>query len=371
MTNASDATNFSRDRTYVVSPVVNPGRTVTFRFAAPNAGEVQLHGLSSSARGKFIDPPKLMSQTDEGIWDITVGPVAPDLYRYNFVVDGAAVNDPNNPEVSQNERTLGNFVDVPPGLGEPPVIHDIRDVRHGNVTMRWYRSETLGVTRRMLVYTPPGYDSDSGKKYPVLYLLHGTGGSELNWTVEGRANFILDNLIAEGAAEPMLVVMPYGRAFPQISRESGSIGFRENIELFEQDLLSNIIPEIESNYRVLGDRENRAIAGLSGGGGQSLALGLGNLSTFGWVAGFSAAIRESEFDDVYGDGLADSPYLNLLWVGCGDLDHLYDVNRALLAWLDQKGVDHVAHLTGGGHDFQNWRPYLHDVAQRLFKTAAE
>lgn len=367
MATISDPTNYSRNRTYVVSPVVHPDRTVTFRIAAPNASEAQLHGLSSSARGEFIDPPIPMSINGDGVWEITVGPVAPNIYRYNFLIDGAAVNDPNNPEVSQNERTLGNFVDVP---GDTPAIYDVRDIPHGTVTMRWYRSGALGVTRRMLVYTPPGYETDGGGNYPVLYLLHGTGGSESNWLVEGRANFILDNLIAEGAAAPMLVVMPYGRAYPLISRESGSIGFPENIKLFEKDLLAEVLPEIESSYRVRADRDNRAIAGLSGGGGQSLAVGLGNLDRFGWVAGFSSAIRESEFDGVYGAGLESSAAPNLLWIGCGDLDHLYDVNRSLVRWLGDRDVEHVAHLTGGGHDFQNWRPYLHDVAQRLFRPAA-
>jgi len=362
-----DPTNFSRDRTYLVSPVVNADRTVTFRFAAPKADEVQLHGLSPSARGTFIDPPKPMSRNADGVWEIAVGPVAPDIYRYNFVVDGAAVNDHNNPTVSQSERTLGNFVEVP---GEGPAIYDVTEVPHGDVTMRWYRSESLNTTRRMFVYTPPGYHSNANTQYPVLYLLHGTGGSESNWINEGRANFILDNLIAAGAAVPMLVVMPYGRAYPKIGRESGSIGFRENIELFERDLFDNVIPRIESDYRVLTDGDHRAIAGLSGGGGQSLAIGLGNLDKFGSVAGFSAAIRESEFDDVYGAGLDQSPTPRLLWIGCGDLDHLYDVNRSLLNWLEKRDVAHIAHLNGGGHDFQNWRPYLHEVAQRLFKTTA-
>ncbi len=311
MANVSDPTNFSRNRTYVVSPVINEDRTVTFRFAAPEAGEVQLHGLSSSARGEFLELPKPMVRRDDGVWEITVGPVAPNIYRYNFLVDGAAVNDPNNSQVSQNERTLGNLVEIP---GDAPAIYAMDDVSHGNVTMRWYRSSTLGVTRRMLVYTPPGYEASGDQQFPVLYLLHGTGGSEANWTNEGRVNFILDNLIACDAATPMLVVMPYGRAYPKISRESGSIGFRENIELFERDLLSSVIPEVEANYRVLIDRQSRAIAGLSGGGGQSLAIGLGNLEMFGSIAGFSAAIRESEFEDVYGAGLADSPAPNLLWV---------------------------------------------------------
>ena len=364
MATISDPTNFSRNRTYVVSPVVNEDRTATFRFAAPNAREVHFHGLSSSARGEFIDPPKSMSKNNEGVWEITIGPVKPNIYRYNFIVDGAAVNDPNNPEVSQNERTLGNFVEVP---GDVPAIYELDDVPHGSVTMRWYQSSAQAVSRRMYVYTPPEYETSGDQHYPVLYLLHGTGGSEANWTNEGRANFILDNLIACDAAVPMLVVMPYGRAYPQISRESGSIGFRENVELFENELLTDVVPEVESNYRVLSDRNNRAIAGLSGGGGQSLAIGLSNLDKFGWIAGFSSAIRESEFESVYGGGLANAPSPNMLWIGCGDLDHLYDVNRALLAWMDQRGVDHIAHLTGGGHDFQNWRRYLHDVAMRLFK----
>lgn len=367
MSTVKDPTNFSRDRTYVISPVVNKDRSVTFRFASPKARDVQLHGLSSSARGVFIDPPKPMFQDKHGVWEITVGPVEPNIYRYNFLVDGAAVNDPNNSEVSQNERTLGNFVEVP---GNETAFYEIADVPHGTISMHWYPSEALGVTRRMLVYTPPGYDVRSDLQYPVLYLLHGTGGSETNWINEGRANFILDNLIADDAAVPMLIVMPYGRAYPHISRESGSIGFRKNIELFEKDLLFDLIPEIESRYPVLKDRRNRAIAGLSGGGGQSLAIGLGNPDKFGWVAGFSSAIRESDFDDVYGAGIDGSSPLEFLWVGCGNLDHLYDVNRSFLSWLEKQNVPHIAHLTDGGHDFQNWRPYLHLIAQSLFKASS-
>ena len=193
------------------------------------------------------------------------------------------------------------------------MFYEICNVPHGVVHSHLYRADSLSQTRRVHVYTPPGYETSGDQQFPVLYLLHGTGGSEANWTNEGRANFILDNLIACDAAVPMLVVMPYGRAYPQISRESGSIGFRENIELFEQDLLKDVIPEIESNYRVLLDRDNRAIAGLSGGGGQSLAIGLGNLDTFGWIAGFSSAIRESDFECVYGRGLTDAPSPDLLW----------------------------------------------------------
>lgn len=356
MTTATHPTHRSRHRTYVVSPLINGDRSVTFRCLAPQARAVLL-------KAGFLTEPAPLKPSDDGVWHLTVGPLEPDLYRYSFEIDGVETIDPNNPAVKLNERPSESLIEIGP---ERPTYYSIQDVPHGAVSMRWYRSSTLGVTRRMLVYTPPGYEADPTRSYPVLYLLHGTSGTEDAWINEGRANFILDNLIAGGKARPMVIVMPYGRAYPRISRESGSLGYPENVALFQQELLDDILPYIEQHFRVSTDREQRAIAGLSGGGGQSLAIGFNNLELFAWIGAFSSAIREDEFEQTYGPGLAqvkdDPTRLKLLWVGCGDQDHLYDVNLNLIAWLQARKIDFTTHLSGGGHTFHNWRPYLHQLS---------
>lgn len=361
MTTSNHPTHRSRNRTYVVSPAINSDQTVTFRCLAPKAREVMLNA-------GFLTEPAPLEPGRDGIWHITVGPLAPDIYSYSFEIDGFKTIDPNNLAVRINERPTASLIEIEP---DTPTYYSIQDVPHGAVSMRWYRSSTLGVTRRMLVYTPPGYDADQTQVYPVLYLLHGTSETEDVWISEGRANFILDNLIASGQARPMVIVTPYGRAYPRIGRESGSLGYPENVAAFQQDLLNDILPYIEQHFRVSTHREERAIAGLSGGGGQSLSIGFNNLELFAWIGAFSSAIREAEFEQTYSPGLAeiehDPARLKLLWVACGDQDHLYEANLNFIAWLQARKIDFTTHLTGGGHTFHNWRPYLHQIAQLLFQ----
>ncbi len=361
MTTSDHPTHSSRNRTFVISPVINSDRTVIFRCLAPQAREVLLQGSK-------LPKPLPMERGSDGVWQIAIGPVEPDVYRYNFRVDGVEMIDPNNPAVKPNERPTESLIEIP---ADGPVYYSIQDVPHGSVSTRWYHSSTLDVTRKMLVYTPPDYDAARRRSFPVLYLLHGTSGTEEAWVAEGRANFIIDNLIAAGHAVPMVVVMPYGRAYPRITRESGSLGYLENIRLFELDLLKDIMPYIEQNFRVASDRERRAIAGLSGGGGQSLAIGFNQLELFAWIGAFSSAVRETEFEENYGPGLTEIEQnpdrLRLLWIGCGSQDHLYQTNLNLISWLEDKKIDFTSHLTGGGHTFHNWRPYLYQFAQLLFQ----
>jgi enterochelin esterase-like enzyme len=353
-------THRSRNRHYVLSPQVHADRTVTFCCQAPNAQEVGIH------IGRVTEGAPLVKD-ESGNWQITLGPLEPDLYEYSFVVDGMRISDPNNPWGKPSERPGTSVFEVPARQSSP---HHVQDIPHGAVSMHWYWSESLGVLRRMLVYTPPGYEREPERTYPVLYLLHGTGDTEETWVCVGRANFILDALIDAGKASPMIVVMPYGRAYPATSRESGSLGYVENMERFQRDLLGSILPYVGTHFRTQATREGRAIAGLSGGGGETLYVGLNNLDRFAWICGFSSAIRESEFERNYGAPLADArnvnQRLNLLWLGCGSEDHLYQVNLNLIDWLKSKGIDHVAHLTEGGHDYHNWRAYLAEIAQKLF-----
>jgi enterochelin esterase family protein len=355
-----DPTHRSRDRKYAISPQVHADRTATFRYQAPKAQEV---GIRLGRVTEYAP----MTRDGAGIWHITLGPFESDIYEYRFIVDDIPVADPNNPWAKPSERPNTSIVDIP---ADRPSLFDAQNIPHGSVSMRWYWSEPLGVLRRMLVYTPPDYDFEPNRAYPVLYLLHGTSDTEETWVSAGRANFILDALINAGKARPMIVVMPYGRAYPATSREAGSLGYVENMVRFQRDLLGLIIPHVETHFRAHKSREGRAIAGLSGGGGETLYIGLNNVDKFAWICGFSSAIRENEFEQNYGPPLADARSVNeklsLLWLGCGSEDHLYQVNLRLLDWLKAKGINHVAHLTTGGHDYHNWRSYLVEIAQQLF-----
>jgi enterochelin esterase family protein len=308
-----------------------------------------------------------MTVDEAGVWRTTLGPLEPNIYEYRFLVDGIPISDPNNTWAKPSERPNTSLFVIP---ADRPALYEAQNIPHGSVSTRWYWSDALGVLRRILVYTPPDYDRVPDHTYPVLYLLHGTSDTEETWSCAGRAHFILDALIDAGKARPMLVVMPYGRAYPATSREAGSLGYIENMKRFQKDLLELIIPYVETHFRTDRSREGRAIAGLSGGGGETLYIGLNNVDRFAWICGFSSAIREREFEQNYGVPLADAHSANeslrLLWVGCGSDDHLYQVNLRLLDWLEARGIDHVAHLTGGGHDYHNWRSYLAEIAQKLF-----
>ena len=343
-----------------ISAEVQKDRTVTFRFMAPNAKEVKLST-------QFIDGQQNMSKDDKGIWSITLGPVEPDIYPYCFIVDGIQVADPKNSWIFPNEGFQNSLIEIPADTAQ---IYTVQNVPHGTVSYRYYYSDELG-TRTLLIYTPPGYEKSLNENYPVFFLLHGTTDTEETWTRVGRANIILDNLIAQGKAKPMIVVMPYGRAFPVISKESGSLRNWENLQEFQKDFKNCILPFVEKNYRVRTDREGRAIAGFSGGGGTSLYIGLGNPDLFAYVCGYAPGMRREEFDRNNAIPFANPELTNsrlkLFWLGCGQEDGLFGVFQEYLQVLDQKNIRHQAFITTGGHTWMNCRKFLTETAPLLFR----
>jgi len=337
----------------LVSPEVHSDRQVTFRVKAPKASSV-------SVEVQFAQGPQAMTKGEDGVWSVTLGPAEPDIYEYSFVVDGLQVSDPANSWLKFWGGAAKNLVEVP---GEKPMFFEEQDVPHGTVHIHKYRSKSLGVTRGLYVYTPPGYETSKNTKYPVLYLLHGMGDTEDTWTVVGRANVIADNLIAQGKAQPMVIVMPYGHT-PSAPPDMRSIG---RYEAFEKDLIEDAIPYVQKSYRVSADRKDRAIAGLSMGGGQSLTVGLGNLDLFGWVGAYSSAIpRPENLDGLLAEPKLINKQLNLLWIGCGRSDFLFDANQKFIERLKAENIKHVAHISDGGHEWRVWRRYLNEFVPLLF-----
>ena len=334
----------------VRSPELLGDGRVTFRLAAPNATDVRLNG-------DFLRAPQPLTKDEKGIWSVTVGPVAPEIYSYALGVNG----------VTATRGTL----EVP---GAGPMFYDLRPVAHGGVDQRWYTSKTTGLVRRVFVYTPPNYNRSSDR-YPVLYLLHGAGGDESGWTTNGRANLILDNLIADGKLKPLVVVMPYGYAYPETSPlAAGPEAMKRQRDHFTRDLIDDLIPYVQANYRVHATRERRAIAGLSLGGGQALGIGLSHQELFSRVAAFSPAIGAVtspqagglDFKPLIADTKKVNERLPLLWVGCGTDDTLFKSNQDFAAMLEASGVKHTFRATDGAHTWQVWRRYLNEVAPQLF-----
>ncbi|KPK45339.1 MAG: hypothetical protein AMJ65_00005, partial [Phycisphaerae bacterium SG8_4] len=275
------------------------------------------------------------------------------------------VVDPANSWLKVWLRTAQNLVEVP---GERPMYFQEQQVPHGTVHRHRYHSKSLGVTRGLYVYTPPGYETNGRARYPVLYLFHGFGDDESAWTVVGRANVIVDNLLAQNKARPLIIVMPYGHT-PSAPPETRSIG---RYEAFEKDIVQDVIGFVEKSYRADAGRKNRAVAGLSMGGGQSLTVGLGNLETFGWVGAFSSAIPRGErFEELLTEPKSISDRLNLLWIGCGRKDFLFEANQKFLERLKADGIEHVAHITDGAHEWRIWRRYLNEFVPLLFKETNE
>ncbi|HEY3393909.1 MAG TPA: alpha/beta hydrolase-fold protein [Lacipirellulaceae bacterium] len=257
--------------------------------------------------------------------------------------------------------------DDKPAFDDPPagfnVVRD--DIPHGNLEMIEYDSRTVGTRRKMNVYTPPGYSAD--QKYPVLYLLHGIGGDETEWQRLCKPGVILDNLIAEGKAVPMIIVMPNGRAQKNDRAEGNVFESAPAFEKFEADLLEDVIPAIESRYSAFADREHRALAGLSMGGGQALNFGLVNLDTFAWVGGFSSAPNTKPSAELVPDPAAVREKLKLLWLSCGNQDGLIRISQRLHAHLKEHDVPHVWHVDAHGHDPTEWSNNLYLFAQRIFQ----
>jgi enterochelin esterase family protein len=315
-----------------------------------------------------------MSKDAEGVWTIITAPLPPEIWSYNFRVQGVDVTDPSNPAIKPTPpgQAMSSFVEVP---GDRPAFYDAKAVPHGDVRMRLYESKAMGVTRWLWIYTPPGYDR-SNRRYPVLYLLHGNGEAQNGWVMNGRANIILDNGIAEGKVEPMVVVMPQGHALQaagigplvRLTGETSMFSPR-----FPADLLEDVIPFVEQTYRVRGDAAHRAIAGLSMGGGQALAIGLSNPQRFQYVLGYSAAVG-GQFLDM-GETVASlqrttkgaDGAFRLVWVGCGRQDFLFKSNKAFVDVLQGAGVKVTYHETDGSHVWSVWRHYLHETLPLLFR----
>ncbi len=341
-----------------VSPDVQADNHVTFRLRAPDASSVALHGEWTASAIE-------MTKDGAGIWSVTVGPLPTEVYAYSFTVDGVGIADPQNSMVKLAARGAAQSLVAIAGV--PPRLHDARDVPHGTVQENWYYSKALNhELRHFFVYTPPGYDARSESGYPVLVLLHGAGNSETNWQSIGRANFIADNLLAEKQTKPMLLVMPFGHAVPQNGPDQA-----RNNELFEQDLLTGIMPTLESQYRVAQGPRNHAVAGLSMGGMQALAIGLHNPDRFAWIGVFSP-IMEPEIETRYAAQLAQADALNkklaLLWIGCGTEDNLFRGAKALDTTLTTHGVRHEFHPSEGGrHSWVLWREYLERMLPTLFR----
>jgi enterochelin esterase family protein len=350
----------------VVSPEVHSDNRVTFRFRAPNAKEILL-----SLEGAQKD--LALQRGDQGVWSVTTEPLAPDFYGYTFVADGVHLVDPSNSLLKPNLLGNSSEVHVP---GPPSLPWEIGDVPHGVVHHHFYKSSVVADQRDFYVYTPPGYDARGEQTYPVLYLLHGFSDDASGWTAVGRANIILDNLIAQGKAKPMLVVMPLGYGAPEILH-LGFGAFRNtelrdrNFAKFTEALLGEVLPFVEAAYLVNKDRNSRAIAGLSMGGSESLLTGLNNVDKFAWIGAFSSGGLPEEFDKDFPNlpnlNAKANQQLKLLWIACGVDDHLIDLNRKLRSWLDAKGIRKVDVETPGMHTWMVWRRNLEAFSALLFR----
>lgn len=351
----------------VVSPDVSPQRRIVFRILAPKAESVQL-ASSGDIPGIGFGQPIALTKATNGIWEVAVGPLPAGAYRYSFNVDGVTVVDPRNPKTSESNENTWSLVQV-----SGAEWLDTKDVPHGAVSEVTYWSSVLKRFRRLHVYTPPGYESGNSK-YPIFYLLHGAFDSDDSWTSVGRAGFILDNLIASGKARPMVVVMPHGHTGP----------FRFGMPLsgeFEPEFITDIMPQIENRYRVYGDRQNRAMAGLSMGGAHTLNIGIPHLDKFAYLGVYSSGIfgiagrpggsqPQANFEDNHKAKLDDAKLkegFKLLWFATGKDDFLVATSRATVEMFKKHKFDVIYHETEGAHTWDNWREYLREFAPLLFQ----
>jgi enterochelin esterase-like enzyme len=343
---------------------VHPDRTVTFTLRAPNATAV-------TVSGDFAAGAVAMTKGPDGTWTAQAGPLEPAIYNYAFNVDGVRTLDPANPWVGTADRNPGTSQFQV--KGGAPAAWDPQAVPHGTVHIHYYNSKKFGGAPRMLyIYTPPGYET-SNSRYPALYLMHGAGGNESSWFTAGRANVILDNLIAQGKARPMLVVMPYGRPGPSSTLDPAlpaQASGQPGEPVFPNDVVEDVVPFVEKNYRAAANADSRAIAGLSMGGNQTLHIGLNNLDTFHYVGAFSPVIfnQTAEQDHkALADVAAANRKLKVFYIYCGREDTLFASNQSFHALLEEKKLNHTFVETGGAHVWRNWRDYLADFAPRLFR----
>lgn len=383
--------------TEVKSPVVNADNTVTFNILAPGAKEVSVTGdflpqrKVNTPRGE-MDAPGVASMTknDKGVWSYTTTVLAPELYSYSLIIDGQQALDLANVYVNRDVASLTNIFIVSEKAGDKGDLYSVHEVPHGDVARVWYQSPTLGMQRRMTIYTPAGYDK--GKDYPVLYLLHGAGGDEEAWTTLGRTAQIMDNLIAAGKAKPMIVVMPNGnmtqQATPGVSAAGMfqpsmgmSISATDRAKATMDESFMDIVNYVESHYKVKGDKQHRAICGLSMGGGHSFAVSKRYPDSFNYIGLFSAGLhigtsgdRNASFYDMLKKSQPVQNELQklfegkpaLYWIAIGKTDFLYQQNSDLRRYLDEKGYPYKYRESEGGHIWRNWRIYLTEFAQMIF-----
>ncbi len=340
-----------------VSPEIRADRTVTFRLFAPKASDVVLMG--SPGILEVLKEPKHLQKDEKGVWSLTVGPLPAGSYTYGYAIDGGLrMPDPSNPNLELRRWGATSMFIVP---GATKAVFEERQVPHGTLHIDTYDSKNLGMQRMFYVYTPPGYEG-AQTKYPVLYLLHGNGQIEASWTWTGRANVILDNLLADGKIKPMVVVMPYGHIPREIKPDP--TGPADPMAI-EKELLGAVRPEVEKKYRVLADREHRAIGGLSMGAAQSLSIGLHNLDQFAYIAAFSGGGNRAEWEKA--DAAVLNKKLKVLWLGCGTEDPGFNGVKGMDQLLTDKKVKHVWNESGGGHSWPNWQVYLSKYAPLLFR----
>ena len=370
-------------RNVVKSPEINADNSVTFRLHAPKAITVQL-------TGDCVDGVVNMKEDSLGVWSYTTGKLEPELYSYSFIVNGMRMLDPSNIYQNRDVATWTSIFIVSDKKGDKGDLYSVNKVPHGNVSKVWYESPTLKLTRRMTVYTPAGYDK--GQNYPVLYLLHGAGGDENAWSELGRAAQILDNLIAAGKAKPMLVVMTNGNpntaAAPgewdfgmyQPAMGGGGVQLPQAAASMDESFM-DVVNFIEKNYKVAKNKASRAICGLSMGGGHSFQISKRFPNTFDYVGLFSAAISVGQWGDrtpllermntneEYNKQMAAlfGAKPKLYWIAIGKTDFLYQQNADLRKWLDSKGYPYTYRETDGGHIWRNWRIYLTEFSQMIFK----
>jgi enterochelin esterase family protein len=353
----------------VVSPEVTPDRRIAFRLAAPQAQAVRLSASDIPALGDG-----LLMKGPNGTWEIVTGPVPAGTYRYQFVIDGAAALDARNTATSESQNTAWSVVHVPGADG------DQRNVPHGSISEVHYFSKALGADRRLHVYLPPGYERNR-ERYPVLYLLHGAGDSDDSWSTVGRAGFVLDNLIAAKRAKPMIVVMPAGH----VRGAQGNPLSLAGDDPFVRDFVTDIVPLVDARYRVAPGRANRAIAGLSMGGSQTLNIAITQLDRFGYIGVFSSGLLggfpiggrggpapgggAADWETRHAAALADArakKELRLFWFATGADDFLLETTTGTIALFRKHGFNPVYQETAGGHTWLNWRAYLTEFASQLF-----
>ncbi|KAA6341530.1 Carbohydrate acetyl esterase/feruloyl esterase [termite gut metagenome] len=354
-----------------ISPEIHDNNTVTFRLKAPKAIKVEI-------TGDFLSSQVELKEGEDGVWEYTTPePLASELYSYSFIVNGLKTTDPNNVYMIRDVASVTNIFMIGGGRAD---LYKVNAVPHGTVARRWYNSPTLKKERRITIYTPPGYETN-GESYPVFYLLHGMGGDEEAWIALGRTAQILDNLIAQGKAKPMIVVMTNGNAAQEAAPGESSLGFYKPTMQLPQTMegsmelsFPDVVKFIDSNYRTIKKKTGRAIAGLSMGGFHSLHISKQYPDMFDYVGLFSAAISPNQsvqspvYDDIEGKlkiQFAKNP--KLYWIAIGKTDFLYNANTEYRKLLDGKGYKYVYYESEEGHIWKNWRIYLSEFAPLLFR----